>query len=1050
MFAGAAFAQADGKAVQIDIPPQPLGMQLQQLGREANANILFSPEAVSSLRGPALHGTMSAREAILRLIANTPLRLTVGPNGTLIVAELRTNISAPIQTQAPADIPPAASSAPAAVPAAPMPPPATVSTVTVTGSRVITGNNSPTPLTSVSVQQLTATTPSDVPDALNKLPVFAGSRSQATTTGATINGAGNFLNLRDLGTNRTLILLDGMRLPYTDTNGDVDINTLPQALMERVDVVTGGASAVYGSDAVAGVVNFVLNKKYQGFEVEAQAGISDYGDDGSWKAQVIGGTGLFGGRGHVEFSLEHYSSDGIDNMTSRPAGAAIYQELGLGAAASPYFRASGLRNTNLTPGGYIPSGALGGMYFPSNGVIAPFQHGSFAQGVNEIGGDGGYGGEGAALFPGVQSNPWLAASLHRNSLFTRFDYDITDHIHGFIEGNITQSQNYAVVFPQSLTVNLAADNAYLPASAASTLAAAGQTSFPFRRGLMDESGGPNDATTTSFNAIAGLTGDVFNRFSWEAHYLHGESQLYSQVPDNINNQKLYASLDAVTGPSGQPVCRVSLNPTSAALYPGCVPFNPFGPSAESAAAFNYVTDRTRYTETNIMDDVAGSIHGPLFNDWAGPITAALSGEFRNVSLETDSNYSPTAKVNCTGQNLLTCNSSMAIWNNVVSSSPKHSEQVEEGAVEVEAPLLHDLPLAEAVDLNGALRYTQYSISGPATTWKIGVTWKFTDEIKFRGARSRDIRAPNLNNLYAPSSANFSAFTDFLTGVTGNTEITSQGNVNLKPEVSSTTTLGFVYTPRWLPRFSMSVDYYDINIRNVITTVSGGATAIEQICINSGGTSPYCALAVRPFPITNTSAANFPTAINSEPLNTGQLYTHGIDVEADYGLALSDLWERLTGRLSLQGLFSYQPTLKSNTGIPGAPITNQAGAQNENGFSIPSERLTINVGYVTGPFSMNLQERWQGSERNSENPTLVYLDPDTPPIYYTDLGFKYQAKLFGDQHFIEFFANINNVFNQQPHIFIGNGRTGAEGYAYPASYDEDLIGRYFTGGARFKF
>src|SRR5260221_10061874 len=191
-------------------------------------------------------------------------------------------------------------------------------TIVDKGSRVISdAANSPTPLTMVSAEQLRATTPTNLPDGLNKLPIFQGSQQIRRAGDGSVNFASNVLNLRNFGVQRTLILLDGHRAPPSNADGTVDIDTLPQMLVSRVDIVTGGASAVYGSDAVTGVVNFVLDKKFTGLKIDTNAGISNYGDSMGYKFALAAGGDLFGGRGHLEGSMEYRHRDGI-NTFDRP------------------------------------------------------------------------------------------------------------------------------------------------------------------------------------------------------------------------------------------------------------------------------------------------------------------------------------------------------------------------------------------------------------------------------------------------------------------------------------------------------------------------------------------------------------------------------------------------------------------------------------------------------------------------------------------------------------------------------------------------------------
>ena len=925
------------------------------------------------------------------------------------------------------------------------------SEIVVTGSRVITnGNDSPTPLTTVQVDQLEATTPSNIPDGLNKLPVFTGSRTQRTTGGSTINWPGNYLNLRRIGTNRTLILLDGMRVPYTDSSGNVDVNSLPQGMMERVDVVTGGASAVYGSDAITGVVNFILDKNFTGIEAGVQGGISQTGDNFSWRASLNAGTELFGGRGHIEGSYEHYHSDGIDSQSERPLGARVYQMIGGGTAANPYRLAANGRSLNLTPGGYIAAGPLANMTFRTNGVLSPFVHGTPVSGTLELGGDGGWSGQGYALFPGSESSPWLAASLTTDRVFGRFSYDVTDDINWFVQGNYSFAENYNISGVKSITnIRFMSDNAFLPASARTALGAT--PSFLMSKAFHNEIGDVSNGITNSYNVTTGFSGKLFGDFGFDVHYTHGWSQLHERAPDTLNYQKLFAAVDAVTNGAGQVVCRATLNPVGAQLYAGCQPLNAFGPNAETSSAFDYITDDTEFRTTNVIDDFAFSVHGPLFEGWAGPVRAAVSGEYRNVSLQVESAFAPTARVDCTGQNAAVCETSRAVWNGVVANRSPVSQNVKEIAGEVEFPLLRDIPLVKQLNLNGAVRYTDYSTSGGVTTWKLGGIWEVFDDLKFRATKSRDIRAPNLNDLFAPTNQNFTAFTDFQTGITGTTTTVSRGNPLLKPEVSDTFSVGAIYTPSWLPGFSASVDYYNIKITDLISSIGGGNTVVQQICLASGGSSPYCALSVRPISSTDRSAGNYPSQIINSATNIGYLKTNGVDIEVGYRFDAPALFGE-SAKLDLRALISIQPNFKTFNGLPGSPVLNAAGSQGSNGFGVADERATFMIGYDSGPFNLNFQGRYHGATGHTDNRTLVYAIDLVPAYFYLDMGVRYQITGSGEgrkSKGIEAFVSIENLLNRDPAVFIGTGRTGAPGYAYPASFDEDVIGRYVTLGVRIR-
>lgn len=1019
MFAGAAWAQP------ISIAPGDLKTALDDFSRKSGTDLLYNPDDLAGLQSAGVQNAQSPAQALDELLRGTGVVAHRDSSGAVIV--FRPRVQPDEQ---------------------PLPQLATENVI-VTGSRVIRdGEVPPTPVTSVDADELSISAPSDVPDGLNKLPMFQGSRSQRTTGGSTINWPGNFMNLRDFGINRTLVLYDGRRVPYSDASGDVDVNTLPLALLERVDIVTGGASAVYGSDAITGVVNFVLNHKFEGVRLVAQTGISNQGDDFSWKLGAVGGATFWDGRAHAEISLEHYNSDGIHSTLDRPLGKLVPSELGLGTTASPYYLALNTRNVNLTPGGYIAGGALASMYFPTNGVIAPFHHGVIDNGINEIGGDGGYAGE---AFPGVSANPWLVDSLTSNQGFARLDYQLLEDVTAYAQAALSQSSNYGVSFVQQKAGTFASDNVFLPASAAAMLAAAGQGTFSMSRSFQDRPGTISAAYTASNLMTIGLNGS--GRYSWDAHYSYGRTVLHEKGPGAFNQQRLTAALDAVAGPNGTPVCRVSQTAAGAAAYPGCVPFNAFGPSAESDAAWAYTHDDIGFKTVNAVHDLGANISGSPLSDWAGPVALSLDVEHRILSFTNRSNYSPTATVNCAYLNPATCNPTLAIWNGSTAPQPTATEAVTEVAGETNVPLLRS-PGYGAIDFNGALRFTDYSISGQALTWKAGLVWSFSAGLSLRGSVSRDIRAPTLTNLFAPASANYTAFTDYLTGVTGETTVSSQGNSALKPEVARTDTFGFLYKPDWLAGFRASADYYQIGIDNVINSVSGGTVASEQTCIASGGSSSYCALVVRPYPISNTTAANFPTKVLSESLNAGKMTTHGVDAEAEYTFDLANLDPKLAGTMGFRLLVAYQPSLLSVSPVPNAPITNQAGAESTSNYAVAAGRADFGVSYSNGPLSIAAQERWHSSERRDPNPTLVYANPSVPQIFYTDLTLRYDLDLATDDALMPKRAGLSltveNLFDRAPDLFISAARTGAQGYTYPAPFDEDVVGRYFTMGFKFDF
>ena len=915
-----------------------------------------------------------------------------------------------------------------------------IESVTVTGSRVISDiANSPTPLTVVTAEQLDATTPTTIPDALNKLPVFFGSSSQRNVSNPSSNASGNVLNLRNFGANRTLVLMDGHRVAPSNFNGTVDTDVLPAMLVQRVDVVTGGASAVYGSDAVTGVVNYVLDKKFDGFKYKANGGISTYSDAAEYQIGAAAGMDIFGGRGHIEGSIRWYHQDKV-NMAARPYGngGQAWSRAGSGTAANPYVNIQyGRLPLQAQQGGIVTCAcSANNTTFIANGVLGPFDPGTptGTPGLNSGGDGGGYFGTSS-----------FQASLRTEEAFGRISYDISDNVTAYASFTASESGNYADWSASTINPGTGrgskfyADNAYLSASAKAALQAGNATNQFSMSTFFDNVGGNSALATGSdfgsgsvdrnLSLTAGFTGSAFSNYTWDLYYTHGESRQEEYVPHNANVQKFLAGEDAVLNPSGQVVCNVSLT-SYAYLYPGCVPINPFGPTSLTQQQFNYFTDRTSYVATNIMDDVGASVVGEFQGLPAGPIRAAISAEARWNSLGvTDS--TPPRTVDCTGLRL--CVPVAALYDQPTVAPVSVSNNVYEFAGEVNIPLLKDVPLVQQLSVDLAGRYTNYSTSGGAQTWKIGLDYHVNDSVRFRGTTSVDIRAPNLYDLYQPASISTSGFVDILTG--GNYSITkiAQGNATLTPEVAHTYTAGIVLTPDFLPGFTASVDYYRINMSNAITSLSGSSADIQTICINSGGVSNYCSLATRPNSYSNTTLANFPTSFLQESFNSAKVSTEGVDVELGYNFDMSDIIGGTPGSIDFRNLTSYQPHI-TTIAYPGAP----AGLA-----SMPKTRNTAFVSYRLGDWGINLQDTWLGGFSRKTLETQVFAQEKLSSFNTIDISLDRNIVAGGAP--VDIYFSVQNIANVQPPL--SPTTAGAPGLTYPANPAESGMGRYFTIGVR---
>lgn len=909
----------------------------------------------------------------------------------------------------------------------------------VTGSRLLnSGTISPTPLTAVSTTDLLQTTPTILADALYKLPVFAGLPAQQRNPGNSGGNSGaNALNLRSIGADRTLVLFNGQRLPVNN------IDQIPQMLISRVDIVTGGASAVYGSDAVAGVVNFIVDKKFEGLKINAQAGLSTYGDNFVQRYGVAGGKTF--GRLHLMGSVEHFNDPGIMSKLVRPWGRDVYSTQGAGTAANPFRSIINTRISNTSFGGKIlasstgqPANPLQNFNFSQNGVLTPFVNGA-ATGASTIqsGGEGGF-----------HKYASLKTKLVNTQVYGRADYELSDNVNVWMQGTYVETNNqnnHEVNEFRNYTIS--ASNAFLSPEVQTTLRNAGVTSFLYGKMLGQATPRQPETFLNTVNLAAGLDGKVSlggSDWAWAVAGQFSRERQNTLNNANMDGAKAAAALDAVVNPAdGQIVCRVTL--TNPGAYPGCVPLNVFGPTSESQAALDYVLLQTQFTRYSQLKAVNASFAGSPFSTWAGPVQLALSGEMREASVQVESDFQPSDLVNCASlpnfpgtSRPLNCSTTQARWvNNVVARQARQQVSVKEIAIETDIPLLKDSAIADSLNVNGAARYTDYSSSGVVWTWKLGLDWRLNQDIRVRATRSRDILAPSVTQLFGAAVVNPSGITDLLTGVNAVAPVETGANPNLVPEVANTLTGGIVLTPSFLPNFSLSVDYYRIKIDNAIANVSGNNATVARLCVQSNGTSPLCALFERPLGPTNTSPANFPTRIFARPQNTAAFLSEGVDTEMNYNFRVGE------GRINLRGLVTW--TLRQTTQtLPGTTVLDAAGAA-----GLPSLRATMNVQYSNGPFRFDWLQRYVNQSRRDADPVQVWAEGPVPARTYTDLTFSYDINALGGTN--QVFFNVQNLFNTAPAVH-GNtgGSSSVPGLFLATTNGHDIIGRYFTVGFRSRF
>ena len=893
--------------------------------------------------------------------------------------------------------------------------------IIVTGTRVIRdGYETPTPLTVMTLEEIQDDSPANIADVINQLPEFAGSSSPVSNrTSISTGGTGlNTLDLRNLGTTRTLVLLDGKRVVGSQATGEVDINTFPQQLVQRVDIVTGGASAAYGSDAVSGVVNFVLDRKFTGLKVDAQWGGTTKGDNRNWKTAIAGGTPFADGRGHLLLSGELSEVDGVFGCPRD------WCEQGWNLINNPdYVPGSGLPErlvlpqtspSNQAPGSLITDGPLAGVAFGPAGVPYNFAYGSLRRD------------------PWMQGGQWEANDAHqtislkpsakRRNLFGRISYEITDRTEVYAQASYGRNENLTGTTthfaPNNITI--LADNAFIPDAIRTQMTALNLADLRMGSYIsdLDIISGNNTRIVRRYlvgaNGELDLFGDTWN---WDLYYKYGEAEVEKRFYDRIKTPWGLA-IDAVVDPNtGAITCRSTLTDPNN----GCVPWNVFGEGVNTDAAKLYVADWSYALETHEQEVIAGFVAGEPFDTWAGPVSLATGFEYR------DENGGGIESAR---------NAANESW--VGNQAPViGGYNVTEAFLETVVPLVTD-----TLDLSAAVRVTDYSTSGGVTTWKAGASYLLTQDLRFRATLSRDIRAPNRKELFADGIFTGNVIVDPFHGNTLlDVQSLFQGNIVVEPEEADTLGLGFVYQPSWLPGLSAAIDYYDIEIDNAIGTV-GRQQTVDRCFL---GDQAFCDNLV-------LDANGFITIVKIQPTNFVSQQARGLDIEASYQRSLGD------GEFTVRALATHYLENFQDTGS--LRSTDTVGQNRRDGP--PDWRYRLSGIYDTERVRFTVTGRGISSGvYNNTNIVCSTSCPDSSSIARTvnindidgaifwDVGLTYRIpELAGSES--ELFLIVKNVTDKDPEI-IAEG-PGGVAFATPPSNGRyyDILGRAFRVGFRANF
>jgi iron complex outermembrane receptor protein len=902
--------------------------------------------------------------------------------------------------------------------------------VIVSTSRITRdGFEAPTPLTVIGPEELQAAAPSKIADYINYLPQIQGStvpRGIVAQTGPGLQGA-NVLNLRALsvantGANRTLVLLDGRRVAPVTPGGSVDVNVLPTALTQRVDIVTGGASAAWGSDAVAGVVNFVLDKKFTGLKGEVDYGATMRGDAGSTKYSATFGTPFSAGRGHILFNAEYNKYQAGNEIRTRPwyVGAAVVNNPAYVAGNGQAGRivATNVNLSTASPGGLITSGPLRGTNYGVGGVTEPFSFGVINGALMVGGTDTKTVGAGQVAPAGEQVNA-----------FSRFSFDVTPDFTAYAEASFAHDDvpSPTPVYTRNGDLTIRNDNPFIPAATRALMAAQNVTTFSFGKAFWEFGYTGTYNVRAQRRGVVGADGSFGDTGAWHAYYQYGRSNIINAVANNPIVPRLVDAVDVISNPAtggvagvavGAPVCRSTLSaPTN-----GCVPMNVFGIGSASAASIAAIMGEAR--RDVVYTQQVAALNGQIepFSTWAGPVSLAGGFEFRKE--EYTQQADPIS---------LTASFSLGNY-----SEGTGNFDAKEGFLETVVPLLKDKPFAQALDLNAAVRLTDYSTSGRVTSWKLGVVHDLTDALRLRATRSRDIRAANLSELYQGAGAQRPTLTDY--GTPGNPSIRlvtfNLGNPDLDPELADTVSAGIVFRPGWLQGFTTSLDYYQIKVDGAITTpIVPGAGRADQSVINQcyGFNTPQVTSACSRI----TRVNGVITSIVVSPVNANSLKTSGFDLELGYRTPLAG------GDLSVR--FLATKVREFVTQQPAAPLLDTLDTTGPRSLT-----YLFSGSYQWGPSRTTATVRYLGAGRFSNDPagTATYVEGNhIDSVQYISLAESYKLE-FGDTD-LELFAVIDNLFDVDPPIAPNNAAPTAPG-GIGTGTEFDLLGRRYRAGIRLRF
>jgi iron complex outermembrane recepter protein len=967
--------------------------------------------------------------------------------------------------------------------------------VVVTGSRIAVAPNdiSMSPVMTVTQVDIQQSGYLRVEDVLNSLPSITaeqGSGDSISSTGiATVS-------LRDLGSNRTLVLVDGRRLQPGGSGGvppgtanAADINQIPQALLKSVDVLTGGASSVYGADAVAGVVNFILDTHFTGVKIDSNYSFYQHSNSSAASAQYDGYLSNFGaaapsGTANVGQSKDVSIIVGSNFADDKGNATAYFTYLNTQPVAGYQIDHAGC-SLDGSANSKAPAPSCGGSPIGPNGYI--FGYGEVGGATTELLGPQAVDPKTGLLRPANSTTDlynfgalsYLQRQSERYTAGGFTHYDVNDYVSVYTETMFARNSSQAQygpsgdfgtnVHPISCTnpllsaqeVSVICNPTFLAANQA-LYNAPGSASFnpslsnsaflyTYRRNI--EGGGRQDNyTSTSIRQVIGTNGKINDAWKYDAYVQVGITQL-SDIESNFLNSDLIVNALNVVGTPAAPVC---------ATGGSCVPWNIWTPGGVTPAALAYLESPATYSAVSTEYVADGSVTGDL-GKYGVQLPTASSGlqvnvgtEFREEKFVFKPDYIYGAGLNSGGGNgAAPFNGSVHVW---------------EGFTEVHLPIVDNLPGAYNVSFDGGYRYSAYTLGGNTNTYKFQVEYAPIQDVRFRGGYNRAVRAPNLGELFQPAEVGSGGAPDPCwgtapslslaqcerTGVTAGeygkmpanpaaqSNTLQGGSTTLLPEIADTYTFGVVWHPSFLSNFVFSVDAFNIKIRNAIEELS--STTIIDACANLGS---LCGLIHRGL---GGSLWNSPADyVSATEQNVGSILTRGADLSSHY---LQDIGPG--GKLSFNLTGTY--TKDFNTvPLPGETAYNCTGyAGNTCGPPQPHFRSVLSTTWLAPWYGADLTLRWRfigptQMEGVSQNPQLAasgyYQGYNIPGYNYLDLSASAQVTSFLDVR-----VGVNNITDKDPPVVLGGtfgcNANNCNDNTWLGTYD--ALGRYLYAHVTLKF